>query len=331
VAEIFAIGERVIPAGRTTYLDLPVARLVTGDWLSLPVAAIRGRVSGPRLALSAAIHGDELNGMEIIRRVLQEIDPRKLHGTLVAVPVVNVFGFIERARYLPDRRDLNRSFPGSARGSLASRLAHLFMNEVVGKCEYLLDFHTGSLHRTNLPQIRADLDDPETRRLAEAFGAPFCYRAPTIPGSLRGVASKAGIHTLVFEGGEPLRLEESVIAAGLEGALRILDALGMYALPERQPVPATFEAKGTRWIRAHRSGIFRRRIELGQRVESGTLLGEIYSDFFSSKSRAVKASAAGLVIGYTNIPLVNQGDALVHLAHSEKKKPSKKKAEKADD
>ncbi|MFW6198438.1 MAG: M14 family metallopeptidase, partial [Acidobacteriota bacterium] len=165
--EVFEIGgERVAP-GETRRLDLPVARLPTQQMLSLPVKVLHGSRPGPRLWLSAAIHGDEVNGVEIIRRVLDAVRPEELAGTVVAVPIVNVFGFVQQSRYLPDRRDLNRSFPGSRRGSLAARLARLFLTEVVERCSHGIDLHTGSLHRSNLPQVRGDLDDPETRRCAE--------------------------------------------------------------------------------------------------------------------------------------------------------------------
>ena len=164
--EDFRVGDYEVPVGTEQILQLPVARLLTGSWMSLPVVVLHGREPGPILWLSAALHGDELNGMEIIRLVLDRLDPTQLRGTLISVPVVNVFGFEQQERYLPDRRDLNRSFPGSARGSLASRLAHLFMSEIVAQCEYGIDLHTGSNHRANLPQVRGDLADPETRRLA---------------------------------------------------------------------------------------------------------------------------------------------------------------------
>jgi predicted deacylase len=280
--------------------------------MSLPVSVINGG-DGPRLWLSAAIHGDELNGMEIIRRVLLQIDAAALRGTVIAVPVVNVFGFVERDRYLPDGRDLNRSFPGSARGSLASRLANLFMIEIVGKCQYGLDFHTGSRHRDNLPQIRGHLEHPETRRLAEAFGAPSILQPSPLHGSLRSTLRRRGIHYLLFEGGEPLRFNEPVIACGVAGTLRVLNALGMADF-EVPPPPPAFEATRTRWLRASRSGILQLAVASGDHVSKGQILGHIAIDFFSAKAVSVRAPAAGLVIGHTNNPLVNQGDALIHLA-----------------
>jgi predicted deacylase len=308
------IGDQVVAAGTMAELELPVARLFTGTWLNLPVGVVHGSTPGPRLWLSAALHGDELNGMEIIRIVLDEIDVRRLRGTIVAVPVVNVFGFIERDRYLPDRRDLNRAFPGSKTGSLAARLAHLFLTEVVEPCDVGIDFHTGSNHRANLPQIRAHLKDAETRRLAEAFSAPFMCQTPPIHGTLRSTALRLGKKYLLFEGGEPLRFESDVIAMGVRGTRRVLAELGMYeSLDEATPRPS-FEATKMRWLRASRSGVFRLRTTLGAQVRSGELLGYLSSSFFPSKSRRIVAPFAGLVIGFTHNPLVNQGDALLHLA-----------------
>lgn len=314
MTETIRVGSKEVSPGTRAHLELPVARLFTGTWLSLPVAVLHGATPGPRLWLSATIHGDELNGVEIIREVLRELDPSRLRGVVIAVPVVNVFGFIEQDRYLPDRRDLNRSFPGSARGSLAARLAHLMMKEVVAQCQYGIDFHTGSLHRENLPQIRADLDDAEARRLAEAFGAPLIYKAPPIRGTLRSAAKRRGVCYLLYEGGEPLRFNDHAITAGVAGTLRVLDALDMWPLERDEAPPRPFEAARTTWLRASRSGIFQHHVSLGQRVERGEVLGHIALDFFSTKTAPVKASFGGLVMGFTNNPLVSRGDALVHLA-----------------
>jgi len=314
MAETIRIGKYEIAPGVRAHLELPVARLFTGTWLSLPVAVLHGRMPGPRLWLSATIHGDELNGVEIIREVLQELDTHQLRGAIIAVPVVNVFGFIEQERYLPDRRDLNRSFPGSARGSLAARLAHLFMREVVAQCQYGIDFHTGSQHRENLPQIRTDLEHPETRRLALVFGAPLIFQAPPIRGTLRWAARRRGVHYILYEGGEPLRFDDNVIATAVKGTLRVLDALGMWPCAELEAAPPPFEAAGTTWLRANRSGIFKLDVALGERVTKGQELGSISFDFFSNKAAPVKAPFDGLVMGYTNNPLVSRGQALIHLA-----------------
>jgi hypothetical protein len=251
--------------------------------------------------------------MEIIREVLDRLDPRRLCGSLLAVPVVNVFGMLEQSRYMPDRRDLNRSFPGSARGSLTGRFAHLFVETIVERCTYGIDFHTGAAHRTNLPQIRADLADPETRRLAAAFGAPLMFQAKEIAGSLRAVARKKGVHCLVFEGGEPLRFNRQVIQAGAIGTLRVLAALDMWHEPHLPRAHQTVEARATRWVRANRSGIFHREVELGERVAAGQVLGLI-RDPLGNSLRPVLAPLEALVFAVTQSPLVYRGDALVHLA-----------------
>ena len=313
MAEPFVIGSHEIGRGERRELEIPVARLFSGDWLSLQVVVIRGVDAGPTVWLDAAIHGDELNGMEIIRRVLRTLMDRDLRGTLIAVPVVNVFGFVQENRYLPDRRDLNRSFPGSVRGSLSARLAHLFMSEVVRRSDFGIDLHTGSMHRTNLPQVRANLRNPEVRRMAEAFAAPLMYQARGIKGSLRSAAGRLGIPMIVYEGGEPMRFNPEAIDAGVEGVLRVLHLVGL--LPGAgQPLPPrpSFEAEGSKWVRASRSGIFNQKVSLGERVGRGQRIGSI-GGLFPGASHPVRATIDGLVIGHTNKPLVHQGDALVHI------------------
>jgi predicted deacylase len=258
------------------------------------------------------VHGDEIAGVEIIRRVLRQVKPASLQGTVIAVPVVNVFGFINQSRYLPDRRDLNRSFPGSPRGSLAGRLAHLFMTEVVEGCTHGIDLHTGSAHRRNLPQVRGNLADPEIRRIACAFGAPVMIHSKLRDGSLREAATRRGIATLLYEGGGPFRFHEDAVAVGVQGVLRVMTALGMgeYAEPCRQ---ACAEAGTSFWVRARRSGLFRPEVKLGETVESGQRLGAI-DDTLGDLSLPVRAPEAGMVIALAMNPLVSQGDAMAHLA-----------------
>ena len=215
------------PAGRRHELSLPISQLVTGADVTLPVHVLHGREDGPTVWVSAAIHGDEVAGVEIVRRVLERLQPTHLRGTLLAVPIVNVLGVMAGDRYLPDRRDLNRSFPGSARGSLASRIAHLMMTEVIGRCTVGIDLHTGADRRSNLPQIRCDLEDPQTRALAEAFGAPVLFHARLRDGSLRAAARETGARVLLYEAGEAWRFDEYAIAPGVDGVLRVLAALDM--------------------------------------------------------------------------------------------------------
>lgn len=307
------IADTTVEPGQRRRLEIPVTRLPTETGLSVPVEVVNGSRPGPRLWLSAAVHGDELNGVEIIRRVLEELDTNHLSGTVIAVPIVNVFGFIQQSRYLPDRRDLNRSFPGSQRGSLASRLAHLFMSEIVSRCTHGIDIHTGSNHRTNLPQIRADLRNAETRRCAEAFHAPVMIDAHTRDGSLREAAAKRGIHALLYEAGQPLRFDPEAIQLGVDGVMRVLVSLEMWdhspAPPDTRPLIAT----KTTWIRARRSGILRRKVALGEWVERRQTLGTI-ADAFGDDRVPVTTQNRGLVVGHTNNPLVYQGDGIVHLA-----------------
>ncbi|NEQ39476.1 MAG: succinylglutamate desuccinylase/aspartoacylase family protein [Okeania sp. SIO3I5] len=307
------IGGSVIPLAKRQLIEIPIARLPTQTLITLPVTVINGSDRGSILWLSAAIHGDEVNGIEIIRQVLQKISPSLLKGTLIAVPIVNIFGFIEQSRYLPDRRDLNRSFPGSKRGSLASRLARLFMEEIVSKSTHGIDLHTASYHRKNLPQIRANLHDPETYECANAFAAPVTIHSQSRDGSLREAAAKQGIPTLLYEAGEALRFDENAIQVGVEGIMRVMASLNMYPreiYPEPQPV---LEVNQTKWVRSARGGILRLYVELGQKVMKKQLLGVI-SDAFGEQNTTVNAPCAGMVIGSLQNPLVNQGDAIVHLA-----------------
>jgi uncharacterized protein len=307
------VGDTTIYPGQRQQIDLPVARLPTQTLLSLPITVINGTRSGPCLWLSAAIHGDELNGVEIIRQVLEQVKPKALCGTLLAVPIVNVFGFIEQSRYLPDRRDLNRSFPGSTRGSLASRLAHLFMNEVVSHCTHGIDLHTAANHRTNWPQIRANLDDPETYRCAQAFNAPLMLHSNTRDGSLRQAAAQQGIPILLYEAGEALRFDPHGIQVGVTGILQVMTLLGM--LPQRSLPEQTesLELRESRWVRASRSGILHRQVELGQQVTKRQPMGLI-SDILGKTKVKVYAPYTGVVVGHTQIPLVNNGDGIFHIA-----------------
>ncbi|MGB3536183.1 MAG: succinylglutamate desuccinylase/aspartoacylase family protein [Microcoleaceae cyanobacterium] len=310
------IGDTTVAAGQQQQIEIPVARLPTQTMISLPVIVINGSQPGPILWLSAAIHGDEINGVEIIHQVLKKISPQQLCGTIIAVPIVNVFGFIEQSRYLPDRRDLNRSFPGSMRGSLASRLAHLFMTEIVSRSTHGIDLHTASAHRTNLPQIRANLNDPQTYNCAKAFGAPVMIHSQTRDGSLRQAATQKGIPVLLYEAGEALRFDRQAIQIGVNGILQVMTSLGMYEnqiLPELIIEKTPTEIRKTHWVRASKSGILMLSVGLGSKVEKKQIIGVI-SDAFGNESVKVRSPYDGLVIGNQENPLVSQGDAVVHIA-----------------
>ena len=309
----FEIGGVRIRPGTARAVALPITRLVTGAEVDLPVRVVHGREDGPTVWVDAAIHGDEAVGVEVIRQVLADLSPKSFRGTLIAIPIVNVLGFMAGDRYLPDRRDLNRSFPGSSRGSLASPIAHLMMTEVVAKCEVGIDLHTGSDRRTNLPQIRADLEDPGTRALAEAFAAPVMLHARIRDGSLRHAALEQGAKVLLYEAGEAWRLDDWAIDAGVAGVRRVLAALGMtdpLDVPEPEPSVACYRSG---WVRARGTGILHLEAKLGQAVVAGERLGGLF-DSFGKRVRLVHADRTGIVIGRTQAPLVNRGDAVVHIA-----------------
>jgi predicted deacylase len=307
-------GVTIKPGTRTT-IDLPVGRLYTHTTMSMPLHVINGRKPGPRLFVSAAIHGDEINGVEIIRRLLKMPALKRLSGSLIAVPIVNVHGFIHHSRYLPDRRDLNRSFPGSDKGSLAARLANLVMREIVSNSTHGIDIHTGASHRVNLSQIRANMDDEETALLAHAFGVPVILSSSLRDGSLREVAAEQGVPMLLYEAGEALRFDEVAIRAGVRGILNVMRFLDM--LPPRRSKSnrgqTSVVARSSSWVRAPDSGILRPMVPLGSRVEKDGLLG-VVSDPFGERETQITSMFDGIIIGRTNLPLVNEGDALFHIA-----------------
>lgn len=308
------INGTLVPPGSEAIVDLELPRLNSHTRLAMPVHIVHGRRDGPRLFLSAAIHGDEVNGVEIIRRLLRLKALKRLRGTLEAVPVVNVYGLIHNSRYLPDRRDLNRSFPGSATGSMAARVANVFMDVIVAHCTHGIDLHTGAVHRTNLPQIRANLDDPQTERLARVFGAPVLLNSALRDGSLRHAAADRGISMLLYEAGEALRYDEVAIRAGVQGVLSVVREFGMLVSNVRKrALPTPFVARSSTWVRAPDSGMLRVKTRLGASVERGQVLGHV-SDPYSGDSMAVAAHSAGVIIGRTEIPMVHEGEALFHIA-----------------
>ncbi|MGE5154149.1 MAG: succinylglutamate desuccinylase/aspartoacylase family protein [Bdellovibrio bacteriovorus] len=308
-------GQAVRP-GERARIDIPLPNLYTQTPVSMPVHVVHGRRPGPRLFVTAALHGDEINGVEIIRRLLLHHGLDHLHGTLLAVPVVNVYGYIRQSRYLPDRRDLNRSFPGSDRGSLTARLAATLTNEVVAGATHGVDLHTGALHRENLPQVRAALDSCEAMpALARAFGTPVILDAELRSGSLRATAAERCIPVLVYEAGEALRLDEFAVRAGLRGVLGVMRHLGMIGgragsrVIPRNPVVA----RASLWVRAPQSGVLLSTTPLGAHVKAGDRLG-ILADPLRSADEHVIAPVDGIVIGRTNLPLVTEGEALYHIA-----------------
>ena len=307
------IGDTQINPGDRVNVSLPVADLYTSTSLSMPVKVICGRQAGPVLFVSAAIHGDELNGVEIIRRLLKRKVLRSVRGTLLAVPIVNVHGFLDQSRYLPDRRDLNRSFPGSSKGSIAARLANLFTKQILSNADYGIDLHTGAINRSNLPQIRANLDDVQTLDIAKAFGAPVIINSNIRDGSLRECASDQGLPMLIYEAGEALRFDETSIRAGIRGVLNVMRHIGMLPASETQKRMTPIVAQSTQWVRAGTSGIVSGKAKLGSTVKKGQRLA-IISDPLGEDEENVVAPFDGIVIGCSNLPLAHEGDALFNLS-----------------
>ena len=308
------IAGQTIKLGTSTTIDVPMVRLYTDTDISMPVHVIRSRKDGPTMFISAAVHGDEINGIEIVRRLLCLKSLKISSGTLILVPMVNVYGVLNQTRYMPDRRDLNRSFPGSSKGSLAGIVADRFLNEIVNKCDYGIDLHTGAIHRSNLPQIRANLKCHETLNLAKVFGVPVMLNSNLRDGSLRQSALESDTKILLYEAGEALRFDELSIRAGIKGIMNVLSDLGMIKRSARKVKQEPYEANTSAWVRAHHSGIVKNLKDLGDLVENGDDLAEIggpLGEVFGT----VKARRGGIVIGKQNIPLVQQGDAMFHIAY----------------
>ncbi len=311
----FALGTRRIAPGARATIDLPVSVLSDHTPVSLSVHVVHGRRPGPTMFVSAAVHGDEVIGVEIVRRLLRAPNLDGMRGTLLAIPIVNSFGFLSHSRYLPDRRDLNRSFPGSPQGSLAARLAHLFLNEIVARSNVGIDLHSAAIHRANLPQIRVTPDRPGPMALAEVFGAPLIVTSKIRDGSLRQAAGERDVDMLLYEAGEGLRFDEYAVRTGVSGILRVMRHLDMIsakgvARPKRIPIRST----SSFWLRAPAGGLLRTFKTIGEEVDDGALLGVI-SDPFGETETEVVLEGRGLLIGRTNLPIVNEGDALFHVAN----------------
>jgi len=307
------IGGESIAPGERKMIDLRLAKLSTATDMHMPVHVIRSRRDGPTLLVCAAIHGDEVNGVEVIRRLCNSISLNHLRGTLIAIPIVNVYGFIHRSRYLPDRRDLNRCFPGSPKGSMASQLASVFVEEIVSKCTHGIDLHTGAIHRENLPQIRACIEDAETMKIAEAFQAPVIMDTKVQAGTLRGTAVERGIPWLVYEAGEALRFDEVSIRAGVDGVMGVMRSLNMLPKGRKKNGMSARVAKGSSWMRAPQSGVMRLIVPTGALVKRNDVLGFV-ADPYGDNETPITADRAGIVIGRANLPMVNQGEAVVHVA-----------------
>jgi predicted deacylase len=312
----FHIGGISVAPGERRNVDLPLSLMSNRAPINLPVHVIHGRRDGPTVFVCAAIHGDEVVGVENERRLLCSRALHGLAGTALLVPIVNAFGFIGHSRYLPDRRDLNRCFPGSPTGSLAAQLAHLFTTEIVERCDHGIDLHTAAINRANLPQVRVDANHEGARALAEAFDAPIILHAALRVGSLRETAAARDVPVIVYECGEALRFDELSLRIGTRGVVRVLASLGMIksrgrdaSSPKRESAIST----QSRWLRAPEGGIFRARRTIGHHVQAGDVLG-VVSDPFGETRSEIRAPDTGLIVGRNNVPAVNQGDALFHVA-----------------
>lgn len=313
----FELGGNTVAPGNRATIDLPLSMLSDHTPVTLTVHIVHGKLDGPTLFVSAAIHGDEIIGVEIIRRLLRAPALKRLRGTLICVPIVNIFGFITHNRYLPDRRDLNRSFPGSEHGSLASQLANLFTKEIISHSDWGIDLHSASNHRTNLPQIRLSPAKPETEALARAFGAPVILRSRLREGSLRKAAKDRGVDVLLFEAGEALRIDEFSVRVGVKGIIHVMNHLGMViSKASRNDGTRSVFSKSSYWVRSPEAGILRSFKKGGAATARDELIG-IVSDPLGERDFEVRAGAPGIIIGQANLPVVNEGDALFHIAEVE--------------
>lgn len=314
MAEPFVIAGQTIAPGAQADVSFPITTMATGTTSSLSVRVLNGSRPGPAVFVSAAIHGDEIIGTAVVQRLAQQLRPEALAGTVLLVPVANIFGFITHSRYLPDRRDLNRSFPGSAGGSLAGQLAHIFYREVVQRCTLGIDIHSAAINRYNLPQIRIAAGNRRLVELAMAFGAPVIIESPLRDGSLRDQAQKHGVDMLLLEAGEALRFDRLSIETGVEGVTRVLAHLGMIEADDGlSAVGIPARANRSQWVRAPRGGVAEMVRESGDPVRKGELLACV-AGLFGEEPEELVSPVDGIIIGHATLPVVHQGDALFHIA-----------------
>lgn len=310
----FTIAGTVIDPGSSATIAIPVSNTATGIPASLYVRVLHGARPGPCIFVSAAIHGDEIVGTAVVHRLLARLDAATMAGTVLFMPVVNIFGFMSHSRYLPDRRDLNRSFPGSAKGSLAGQLAHKFLHEVICHCTLGIDIHSAAVHRYNLPQIRIEPGNPRLLELAMLFGAHAVIESPLRPGSLRDIARGKGVDMLLMEAGEALRFDELSVRSGVNGVLNVMAHLGMIQPhPEATTLIIPARSRRAMWVRAPRGGVCMLQQKSGDAVKKGDIIGRV-SGIFGDDPMDFRAPIDGIIIGHAVLPVVNQGDALVHIA-----------------
>lgn len=303
-------GHEIRP-GEFKEIKINIAKLPSQTLIDTPMYISRGMEDGPVLALMAGMHGDEINGLEIVRRILDGGLHQPKRGTLICMPIINVYGFLNFSRDVPDGKDVNRSFPGNKNGSLASRVAYHVTRDVIPFIDYGVDFHTGGAMRTNYPQVRAVLNNEKNMALANAFHAPFTLDAPFRPSSLRKEASKKGKNIIVYEGGESLRFDQQAIEEGIAGTLRLMHHLKMIDWAP-DPKEENRIIWSSTWVRAKHAGLFHANVQCGQLVHKGEWVGTITDPFGLFKEKVVAPEKA-YIIGLNNIPVVNAGDALMHL------------------
>lgn len=309
--KIHVAGRKIAP-GSKIQINAELGKLPTRTPVEIPVFVNRSKEPGPVLLLIGGMHGDEINGIEIMRRIIRQGINIPSKGSVICIPVINVYGFLNQTRGLPDGRDLNRSFPGGSTGSLASRIAYFFMNEILPEVDYIIDFHTGGARRNNFPQIRAAFEDAKATEMAKAFSAPFILNSPFREKSLRKSAFKEGKPTIVYEGGETLRLRKNVIDKGINGTLRVMHHLDMRKEPGPAPSQESIIITKSTWVRARRSGLHHAEVKNGDRVRKNQQIG-IISDPYGDFEIKLKAPASGYVVGINNYPVINQGDPILHL------------------
>lgn len=306
------IGNIAIKPGETRKVEINIARLPSHSSIDISITVSRAKKPGPVLLLSGGLHGDEINGIEIVRRMIDEGLNIPDIGTTICIPLINVYGFIHFSRYVPDGKDVNRSFPGNKNGSLASRVSYYLMKDIIPKIDYGLDFHTGGADRTNYPQLRGMMDDPRNLELAQAFHPHFILHSPYRAKSLRQAAAKQKKPILVYEGGESSRFDEFAIQQGIDGTMRFMHHLGMSAEPEKKVDFECRYIKRSHWVRAKVSGLFQPKIFSGEYVEKGQLIGHL-TDPFGDFKVPVKCGASGYIIGLNNDPILHAGDAIAHI------------------
>ncbi len=310
--KIITIDREKIKPGDQAFIEIPLDRLPSGNHINLPVHIFRSRLDGPIVMFSGGLHGDEVNGIEIVRRIVENKHIRKpICGTVIAMPIINVYGFLNFSRDVPDGKDVNRSFPGNPDGSLASFLAYTLTNRILPLIDFGVDFHTGGASRTNFPQIRHAKEDLCAAKVAEDFAAPFTLYSNPVDGSIRQTAAKMGKSIVVYEGGESLRFDEKAIQEGYNGALRLLKSVGMIRIAPKPPVHRVL-LKSSSWVRADTSGLFHAIKTSGEKVAKGEVIGYLNNPFGDYQVQ-VEAHLDGYIIGHNNIPVVHKGDALFHI------------------